>query len=177
MRGFPFHSGQRIAGNRRSFLGKKRTRSGEKKGIAEIISTLLMILIAVASAAVLYTYVTGMISGDTASAGTAPQTSLSIDSSCVSILNRCNGIYGYFLAVRNTGSSAISGGTAQIYFANLSTGNTAMTQCTLPANVLPESVFTCAGSNVIAYSQGQLITIKIVDADNSAATNTLRTTP
>jgi flagellin-like protein len=162
---------------RKSFRVKIRSGRKEKRGIAEIISTLLMILIAVASAAILYTYVTGLVGGDTTSAGTAPQSSLSIDSTCVSVLNRCDGIYGYFVAVRNTGSSAIPGGTAQIYFANLATGNTAMAECSIPANLGPGIVFTCAGPNVITYSQGQQVTIKVVDADDSSALNTVRATP
>ncbi len=177
MRIFPFTMDLFLTREMRCSTSMMKFHRREKKGIVEIISTLLMILIAVASAAVLYTYVSGLIGGDTISSGTAPQNSLSIDSSCVSVLNRCDGIFGYFIAVRNTGFSAISGGTAEIYFANLSTGNTAMTQCTLPANVLPGTVFTCGGPNVIAYSQGQQISIKVVDTDNNAAMNTIRATP
>jgi hypothetical protein len=151
-------------------------RKKSKGGIAEIIATLLMILIAIASAAILYTYVIGLIGSDATTPTATPLAMLTTDSSCVSVSNKCDGIYGYFVAIRNIGPSSINGGTAQIYFSNLSTGSTGFATCTIPSGITPGMVFSCGSANIISISQGQQVSIKVVDPDGGSASVTIKAT-
>ncbi|MDA4111900.1 MAG: hypothetical protein OK439_05135 [Thaumarchaeota archaeon] len=103
----------------------------------------MMILIAVASAAILYSYVFGLIGSDSTSANSADQSMITINQSCVSISNKCDVIYGYFVVVRNDGAGSLGSGNAQIYFSDLSTGSTSVGTCILPSIVNTGATYSC----------------------------------
>jgi hypothetical protein len=151
---------------------RKKRRSA---GIAEIIATLLMILIAVAAAVILYAYVIGFVGNTTASTG-PPISIISIDDLCVSATTRCSGGNGYFVAVRNVGAVSISG-TADLYFTDLTTGFTAAASCPISSSVSTYGVYYCTGLALSGFAQGNFVTLKVVDPDGGAATASTRVLP
>ena len=168
--------GENVERRRKSFRAKIRLGRKEKRGIAEIISTLLMILIAVASAAysLHICYRTGRRGHDFR--GDSSPELLSIDNTCVSVLNRCDGIYGYFVAVRNTGSVLFPEASPKSIL-QTSQRETLQWQNAPFRQTSPRYCLHLWGPNVVTYSQGQQVTIKVVDADDSRAMNTVRATP
>ena len=123
-----------------------------------------MILIAVAAASILYAYVVGFIGNTTGSQGQSASL-ISIDNSCISASNRCPGGTGFDISIRNVGSNTMLAGTAEIYFTNLGTGASFAVPCTIFSAVQPNTLFICSGGTLSGYSQGQIVSVKVVNPD------------
>jgi FlaG/FlaF family flagellin (archaellin) len=145
---------------------KVQRRNKKSSGIAEIIATLLMILIAVAAAVIVYAYVIGFVGSATVATGGAISI-ISIDDVCISASSKCPGGYGYFVAVRNVGSTTISG-VVQLYFTDMSTGATSALSCSV-SSVSSYGVYNCAGSALSGFVQGNSVSLKVVDPDGGEA--------
>ncbi len=153
-----------------------------KRGISPIIATLLLILIAIASGVILYSYVTGFIGSSTQNPGLSIST-ISIDNACVSIsTTHCSGSQ-YSITIRNLGASTISyanSATAQIYFTDISTTTTSSTTCTISSSIAPGGTLTCpvtTGTNLPAGfspSSGDTVSIKVVMPDGGSAISTAK---
>ncbi|MDG6997541.1 MAG: hypothetical protein JRN15_00315 [Nitrososphaerota archaeon] len=154
----------------------KRTKSA----ISPIIATLLLILIAIASGVVLYTYVLGFLGNSTQNSGLTTST-ISIDNACTSITaTHCND-NGYSITIRNVGTNSIAAsGSIQIYFTDVSTSSTATTSCTISSSIAPGSTITCPSGTGVALpsslsaNQGDSIQIKAVMPDGGSAVTSTR---
>ena len=153
----------------------------ERRAISPIIATLLLILIAIAAGVVVYAYVIGFVGNSTQNTGNNVAV-ISVDNFCASAsLGKCTSGNAFYIVVRNVGSSSIPAGTIQIYFTDVTSGATGSTTCTLAAAVSPGSTYTCtnAGSatwptGTTAPSNGDTLTVKIVDPDSGAATSSVK---
>ena len=150
----------------------------ERRAISPIIATLLLILIAIAAGVVVYAYVIGFVGNSTTNPGGA-QSTISIQTSCVSIAAHCNG-GTYYIIVQNVGSTTLSsGGVEQIYFQDITNPATSTISCTLSSSLAPGSQVTISattGCSAITgglptVSAGDSISIKVVAADGGSATS------
>lgn len=150
----------------------------ERSAISPIIATLLLILIAISAGTVLYAYVMGFIGGTTQNPGVV-QSTITIESSCVSSTGSgCNGV-GYYIVIRNLGSNTISSsGTPkiQIYFTDSSTSATGVITCPISSAISPGSSMTCQNSlaGVLSPTSGDTIQIKVVMPDGGSALGTTK---
>jgi len=149
----------------------------ERKAISPIIATLLLILIAIAAGVVVYAYVIGFVGNSTTNPGGA-QSTISVQTSCVSIASHCNG-GTYYLIIQNVGSTTLaSGGVEQIYFQDITNPATSTVSCTLSSSLAPGSQVTISASSgcssisgtIPTVSAGDSISIKVVAADGGSAT-------
>ena len=142
----------------------------QKRAVAEIISTLLLILIAIAAGAVVYTYIQGFVGSATQNTG-GTMGVISIESFCVSSSTRCSANSSFYLVVLDEGPVSISikqGSAPQLYFADAVSGRSTSTTCNAtPAIVDPDQTFTCSNSTpgFVGASPGDTVTIKVVDSD------------
>ena len=151
-----------------------------KSAISPIIATLLLILIAIASGVVLYTYVLGFLGNSTQNSGLTTST-ISIDNACASVTNHCNN-NGYSVTIRNMGTNSISGtGSIQIYFTDVSTSATATTICQISSSgIPPDETITCPTTSAAfplsppSANQGDSIQIKVVMPDGGSAVTSTR---
>jgi len=157
---------RRIRTIRAGIISGGERRRGRRSGIAEIIGTLLLILIAVAAAVVVYAYVIGFI-GDSTAVGNFPTSIISIDYACISTTSRCSGSMGFFIVVRNIGTSSIYG-VAQVYFTDTTTGSTGAFPCPITGTLNPGGTFLCSGSPISGFLAGNSVSIKVVDPDGGA---------
>ena len=153
-------------------LAKKR----RTVGIAEIIATLLLILIAVAAAVIVYSYVIGFIGNATASSGSPPSL-ISVDNFCASASTHCSGGNGYYVVIRNVGSNQILSGTPELYFTDQASGQSAAIPCVIPGPANPGSVYYCGGFLPAGFPQSSLVSLKVVDPDGGATTSSTRVLP
>lgn len=148
-----------------------------KTAISPIIATLLLILIAIAAGVVVYAYVIGFVGSTTQNTGNSVAL-ISVDNFCASAsLGKCTSGNAYYIVVRNVGSVSVPAGTVQLYFTDKTSGATGSTTCTLAAAVNPGSTYTCSNggsaswpAGTTAPSNGDTLSLKIVDPDSGAAT-------
>ncbi|MHB1868603.1 MAG: archaellin/type IV pilin N-terminal domain-containing protein [Nitrososphaerales archaeon] len=154
----------------------------KKSGISPIIATLLLILIAIAAGVIVYAYVIGFIGGSTSNSGGATSV-IQITNFCASAANHaCNSAAdAWYISVLNTGSVAISAGTVQIYFTDITGSSSGSTSCTLGSSVAPGSTYTCTPTptaiiwnSVLSPSPGDSLSVKIVNPDGGAATSSTK---
>ena len=157
------------------FQKEIRKKGTSRSAIAEIIATLLLILIAVAAAAIVYAYVIGLI-GNASVSTSVPASIISIDDACMSSSLGCSGSNGYFVAVRNVGSSEIAG-AAQLYFTDLNSAATAVEPCIISGTVGNGGVYYCAGALPSGFAAGNTATIKVVDPDGGMTVYSLKVSP
>lgn len=151
-----------------------RKKFGKRKGIAEIIAALLLILISVAAAAVVYTYVLNFV-GNVSQNNGSNLSQISIDNFCVSATLSCNAVSStgtsYYVVIRNTGSSSIpitSTSEPSLYFKDATSGTSFTALCNSPpVTVSPGSTFVCYSSsrNAIGTVGGDTILLKVVNPD------------
>lgn len=156
----------------------KGVKSPGKRAISPIIATLLLVLIAIAAGVILYVYVQGFIGNSTQNLGTTEST-ISIDSSCVSKTTStgCNG-NGYYAVIRNLGSNTIaSGSVVQVYFTDVSASVSGVTTFTLTGSLASGGSATLTGSLPTftgTVSPGDTITVKVVMPDGGTAISTTK---
>ncbi len=159
----------------------KRVRFGSKRGrkaIAEIIAALLLILIAVAAGAVVYTYILNFV-GNVAQNNGGNKSQISIDDFCVSASTKCTQVAGtgtsYYIVVRNIGTVSISINgtmTPALYFHDVTAGNDTAASCNSPPSTVPPGgTFRCFGlSNTIGARGGDTVSVKVVNTDGGTTT-------
>ena len=150
----------------------------EKKAISPIIATLLLILIAIAAGVIVYAYVVGFIGGSTSNSGGSTSVT-QITNFCVSATTKCNGADSYLVVVQNTGSVSITltgSIQAQLYFTDITSGNTVTAACTATGTIAPGQSYTCssATSNALSNSAGDSISLKVVNPDGGATTSSTK---
>lgn len=136
-----------------------------------------MILIAVAAAAIVYTYVLNFV-GNVSQNNGQSTSEISVDSFCVSASDRCSAIPGsstsYYIVVRNFGSVSISIGSTNepvLYFTDVTAGSSVSTTCNVfSSTVPPGGTYVCYSftSNALGVRAGDTITVKVVDPDGGA---------
>lgn len=143
-----------------------KARVGNERSISPIIATLFLILITIATAVVVYSYVIGF-TGNAQSPVTA-QSVMTIEDLCVSSQSSGCESNGYFVVVLNSGSSIISSGTFQLYFTDVSKQTDATSSCQISSPVAPGSTFTCPpGSGTLLpaalnSAPGDVISVEVV---------------
>lgn len=154
----------------------KRIRC-EKKAISPILATLFLILITIAASVLAYVYVINFSSNSQAQ---QPQTLISIETFCVSLLaSQCNS-NGYFVEISNTGSASIPAGAVQLYFSDESRGTSAEATCQITSPVGPTSTFSCpsvAGTQLPAALNalsGDFISLQVLCPDGTRATSSAK---
>ncbi len=153
----------------------KFVRLKRRQAISPIVATLLLILIAIATGVILYSYVLGFLANSTQNTGFG-QSTISIPNSCLSTTTHCQGT-NYLFVIQNLGSETIAAGTLQVYLTDIATGATATLslpyQSTAPGGSITEtgSYPTFSGT---APNAGDTITVKIVMSDGGAASSSLK---
>ncbi len=159
-------------------LRRLNQRPRHKKAIAEIIATLLLILIAVAASVVVYTYILNFV-GNVSQVNSGNTSAISIESFCASASTRCTQVGGlgtsYYIVVRNAGATSISINSTRepaLYFSDITAGKA----ISLPCNALPSSIPSGGTSvcfntttNALGIGAGDVMEIKVVDPDGGAS--------
>ncbi|MCL4518289.1 MAG: hypothetical protein M1587_03735 [Thaumarchaeota archaeon] len=150
----------------------------EKKAISPIIATLLLILIAIAAGVVVYAYVIGFIGNSTSNSGGTTSV-IQITNFCASANTHCSGSYAT-IVILNAGSVAVSSGTLQVYFTDITQGTSSSFSCTpspsLPLS--PGSSTTCSVASNTNFptnlAQGDTLSVKLVAPDGGSATSSTK---
>ena len=165
-----------MSGKSRSNLSvRKRT---PRESISPIIALLLLLLITIASGAILYAYVIGFV-GNSEPTTHPAETTLSVDDFCASTVMLC-GTNGYSVVARNVGGASMSDGTIQMYLVDETRGTSVVLSCQLSTPVNPGGTFVCpqgSGSplpSALSASSGDTISLKIVGTDGTAATSSVK---
>ena len=136
-----------------------------RRGISPIIATVLLILIAIATGLLIYTFATGWIGGR-ASTGTGPTSSITIEAANIS----SKGVTVY---VRNIGG--VPTNISAVYVTDLSSGSVyADTSPTVDNPINPGEVKKVyADLSGFTPSKGYSYEIKVVTSDGASATLTI----
>ena len=158
----------------------KRERSNSRDAISPIIATLLLILIAIAAGVVVYAYVLGFVGNSTGNTGNNTSV-ISVENVCVShSATGCPGSTGFSVVVRNVGTTTISSTTGVgIYLSDVTQGTvpTLTTETCTAGPVSPGATFTCTGTGswTNGPTQGDTVTVKIVDPDGGQGSGSTKT--
>jgi hypothetical protein len=140
---------------------------------------LILIIITIASAVIVYSYVMGYV-GNSEAGPTGVSSIFTIEDFCVSAASfQCNS-NAYSIVIDNSGSSVIPSGTVELYFSDLTQGTSAAATCQLAASINPGSTFTCpSGSGVglpaaLNAAPGDVVSIQAVTPDGSRGTSSTK---
>ncbi|MFQ5711086.1 MAG: archaellin/type IV pilin N-terminal domain-containing protein [Candidatus Geothermarchaeales archaeon] len=138
-----------------------------RRGVSPVIATLLLILVAIAAGATIYTYMTGFLGTSTRTAEAGQKTTLSIDMVSVNSTSAPIQITVY---IRNTGLFDAEDITTYFQYAN---GTTLMSAGTLDVSKGTKSTDTITdGSH--SLTSGDVYTVKAVAKDGSSTTYTYK---
>lgn len=141
-----------------NFLKKIRKLRRDVRAISPIISTLLLIAIAVVAALVTYAWVMGYIGFQTNKAGNAIQIQSVTFTGTAGTSGSVNAVY-----VQNVGNSAISIVNNQCLYVNGQLQTSAASLTTVPA----QSTTTITASGATSYPSGTVLTIKVTTGDGT----------
>lgn len=138
-----------------------------RKGISPIIAALILALIPVAIVAsvIVYANVVGFV-GIVGGNQTEQISVISVENFCVSASTKCTNAKGYYLTILNAGSTTIPLSETSVYFTDVSSGSAATATCAIASPVAPGSTYSCSGTSLSGFSQGQVATVKVVDQDS-----------
>ncbi|MHB2037373.1 MAG: archaellin/type IV pilin N-terminal domain-containing protein, partial [Nitrososphaerales archaeon] len=151
-----------------------------KKGLSLLISTLLLVVMVVAGAALIYAYMVGFI-GST----THVPASIQITGFCASATTKCGGDI-YTVTINNIGSSPISGAFSLTFVDSTNSLGTGSVSCG-NSNLAVGVTLTCSGpttnwgptgANIFSSNPtaGDQITVTVVSADGGTAITVTRAT-
>jgi len=151
-----------------------------KRGLSLLISTLLLVVMVVAGAALLYAYLVGFIGGTT-----HVPASVQITGFCASATTKCGGDI-YTVTIDNIGSSPITGPFSLTFVDStnsLGTGSVSCANSNLAAGASltcsgPITNWTPTGANIFSSNPtvGDEITVNVVSADGGTAITVTRAT-
>jgi hypothetical protein len=146
-----------------------KRRFSQKRAVSELIVTLLLIVISIATSVIVYAYVMGF-TGESEMGSPPIQRLITVSEFCASTYYQCNS-NGYSVVIRNIGASAIPASNLSFYMTDLASGKSAMTDCQLSSSLQPGSTVTCpSGSGVplpsaLYGSPGDDIQLRVVTSD------------
>ena len=134
-------------------------RSRGRKAVSPIVATLLLILIAVAAAVVLYSWVSGLTSSTKTTGAERTGVAFTIEAAKINATGNITTIW-----VRNVGSVPIDNGTWSLYILDPTTGNvvTENTSWTFNSTISPGELKNLNVTGITGLNSGDYYTVRVV---------------
>ena len=165
----------------RDNLDRFRLLQRKKRGLSLLISTLLLVVMVVAGAALIYAYLVGFIGNQT-----HVPSAIQITGFCASATTKCGGDI-YTVTIANIGASPISGAFSLTFSDQTNSLGTGTASCA-NTNLAAGGSLTCSGpttnwtptlgAGIFSSnpSQGDEISVTVVSADGGTAITVTRAT-